>query len=77
MDKKWILSEAPFIPLRNLVVFPYTVVPLLVGRPKSIAAIEKALSSDKMIVVASQKNGFVEEPTPGDLFDVGVGVEII
>jgi len=42
MDKKWILSEAPFIPLRNLVVFPYTVVSLLVGRPKSIAAIEKA-----------------------------------
>ncbi len=77
MDKKWTLSNAPFVPLRNIVVFPYMVVPLLVGRPKSITAIEKALSSEKMIVVASQKNGLVEDPSPEDLFDVGVGAEII
>jgi ATP-dependent Lon protease len=77
MDKKWILKDAPFIPLRNLVVFPYMVVPLLVGRTKSITAIEKALATDKMIVVASQKNGLVEEPSPNDLFDFGVGAEII
>ncbi len=71
------VSEVPFIPLRNLVVFPYMMVPLLVGRAKSIAAIEKALSIDKMIVVASQKNGLVEDPEPDDMYEVGVSGEIL
>lgn len=71
------VSEVPFIPLRNLVVFPYMMVPLLVGRAKSIAAIEKALSIDKIIVVASQKNGLVEDPEPDDMYEVGVSGEIL
>jgi ATP-dependent Lon protease len=77
MQKNWNLTEAPFIPLRNLVVFPYTVVPLTVGRVKSVNAIEQALAHDKMIVIAAQKNGLVEDPEPDDVFDVGVGCEII
>ncbi len=77
MEKKWELTEAPFIPLRNIVIFPYMVIPLLVGRPKSIASIEKALTQGKMIVLATQKKGIVEEPTEKDIYDVGVGAEIL
>ncbi len=77
MDKTWNLSGAPFIPLRNIVVFPHTILPLNVGRTKSVNAIEQALSQGKMIVVSSQKNGVIEEPEPGDIYDVGVGCEII
>ncbi len=77
MEKKWELSEAPFIPLRNIVIFPYMVIPLLVGRPKSIASIEKALTQNKMIVLATQKKGIVEEPTEEDIYDIGVGAEIL
>ncbi|MGC9124991.1 MAG: endopeptidase La [Caldisericaceae bacterium] len=77
MDKNWNLAEAPFIPLRNVVLFPYTVVPLTVGRMRSVNAIEQALAHNKMIVVATQKNGLVEDPEPGDVYDVGVGCEIV
>jgi len=77
MEKNWNKKEAPFIPLRNIVVFPEMVVPLIVGRTKSVNAIEKAWSEDKLIVVATQKNGLVEDPLPQDIFNVGVGVEIL
>ena len=75
--KNWDMTEAPFIPLRNIVVFPYMVIPLLVGRQKSIASIEKALETNKRIVLATQKKGIVEEPTEGDVYSVGVGAEIL
>jgi ATP-dependent Lon protease len=77
MEKNWNLTEAPFIPLRNVVVFPYTVLPLTVGRTKSVNAIEQALAHDKMIVVATQKNGLIEDPEPDDIYDAGVGCEIV
>ncbi|BAL80851.1 endopeptidase La [Caldisericum exile] len=70
-------SYAPYFPLRGIVIFPHMVVPLIVGRPKSINAIEEALSTDKLIVVSTQKNGLIEEPEPKDVYDVGVGCEII
>ncbi len=75
--KNWDMTEAPFIPLRNIVVFPYMVIPLLVGRQKSIASIEKALETNKRIVLATQKKGIVEEPTENDVYSVGVGAEIL
>jgi ATP-dependent Lon protease len=75
--KNWDLTEAPFIPLRNIVVFPYMVIPLLVGRQKSIASIEKALESNKKIVLATQKKGIIEEPTEDDVYTIGVGAEIL
>ncbi len=77
MEKKWEKGSAPLIPLRNIVVFPYMVIPLLVGRPKSIASIEKSLTQGKMIVLATQKKGFIEEPTENDIYDIGVGAEIL
>lgn len=76
-ERKWQKNYAPYFPLRGIVVFPGMVVPLIVGRPKSINAIEEALSTDKLIIVSTQKNGLIEEPEPKDVYDVGVGCEII
>lgn len=77
MDKVWTKKIAPFVPLRNLVVFPGVVIPLIVGRQKSVNSIEKAWAEDKFIVVATQKNGLVEDPAPDEVYSVGVGVEIL
>ena len=51
-------SEAtvPFIPLRDIIIFPHMVVPLFVGRPKSIKAMEEAMNNNKSILLAAQKN---------------------
>jgi len=76
-ERKWEKSYAPYFPLRGIVIFPGMVVPLIVGRPKSINGIEEALSTDKLIVVSTQKNGLIEEPEPKDVYNVGVGCEII
>lgn len=76
-NRRWEKTYSPYFPLRGIVMFPGMVVPLIVGRPKSINAIEKALSEDKLIVVSSQKNGVIEDPEPNDVYDVGVGCEII
>ncbi|MEF3244436.1 MAG: endopeptidase La [Caldisericaceae bacterium] len=76
-NKRWEKAYSPYFPLRGIVMFPGMVVPLVVGRAKSINAIEKALSEDKLIVVSSQKNGLIEDPETEDVYDVGVGCEII
>ncbi|MGC9099858.1 MAG: endopeptidase La [Caldisericum sp.] len=76
-ERNWKKNYAPYFPLRGIVIFPGMVVPLIVGRPKSINAIEEALATDKLIVVSTQKNGLIEEPEPKDVYDVGVGCEII
>jgi ATP-dependent Lon protease len=63
----------PVLPLKNSVLFPHLLMPLAVGRPGSLAAIEAALTSeDKTIFVVAQRNAEVEEPAQGDLFGVGV-----
>jgi ATP-dependent Lon protease len=62
----------PVLPLKNSLLFPHLLMPLAVGRPASIAAIEAALTSeDKSIFVVAQRNAEVEEPTQSDLFTVG------
>ncbi|MGC8791563.1 MAG: LON peptidase substrate-binding domain-containing protein, partial [Desulfurella sp.] len=61
----------PVVPLRDMVVFPYMVTPLLVGREFSIKAIDEALSKDRIIFVVSQKNFEVNEPTPDQINTVG------
>lgn len=70
-------KSAPLIPIRNVVIFPNIVQPLTVGRTKSINAIEAALKKDRFIVVSTQKSEFVEDPKPEDLYNIGVGAEII
>ncbi|MEK6698033.1 MAG: endopeptidase La [Nitrospirota bacterium] len=67
--------KLPLLPIRDIVVFPYMVLPLFVGREMSIKAIEVALEGNRMIFLTSQKDINVENPTPSDLYSMGtVGV---
>lgn len=61
----------PVLPLRDMVVFPNMIVPLFVGRDKSIAALEEVMQTDKEIILVSQKNSDVENPTSDDIYKVG------
>lgn len=60
----------PLLPLRDVVVFPHMVIPLFVGRPKSIKALELAMESNKNILLVAQKVASKDDPEPGDLYDV-------
>lgn len=68
--------EIPILPLRGLLVFPYTVIHLDVGRKKSISAIEEAMLGNKEIFLATQKEAQTDEPTEKDIYDVGTVAEI-
>ncbi|MCK4556814.1 MAG: endopeptidase La [Candidatus Aminicenantes bacterium] len=71
-DKKLhVPKELPILMLRDIVVFPYMVIPLFVGREKSKNAIDYSLSSDRMILLLTQKNMEIEEPKRSDIYDVG------
>jgi ATP-dependent Lon protease len=61
----------PLLPLRDIIVFPHMVVPLFVGREKSISALEEAMNNDKEILLAAQKLAKTNEPAPEDIFAVG------
>jgi ATP-dependent Lon protease len=61
----------PLLPLRDVVVFPHMVIPLFVGRPKSIKALEVAMESGKHILLIAQKSAAKDDPTPEDLYDIG------
>ena len=63
--------DLPMLPLRDVVVFPHMVIPLFVGRPKSIKALESAMSSDRRIMLVAQKTAAKDEPEVADMFDVG------
>src|SRR5690348_9512093 len=67
----------PLLPLRDIIVFPYMVVPLFVGREKSINALDRAMAEDKEIVLAAQRKAKTNEPTPDDIFPVGTVGTII
>src|SRR6478736_9745675 len=70
-------DEIPVLPLRNTVLFPGVVIPITVGRDKSIKAVSDAYKADKLIGVISQKDSLVEEPTVSDLVDIGTIAKII
>ncbi len=67
----------PLVPLRDVVVFPHMVTPLLVGRPKSMAAVERAMQQDKLVVLATQKSSDKDSPQLSDLFQVGTLAQIL
>ena len=76
--KKIIMNETlPMLPLRDVVVYPQLVIPLFVGREKSIQAIEKANSGDKKIFLVAQKNADKDEPNVKDLYKVGTIATIL
>ena len=63
--------QLPLLPLRDVVVFPHMVIPLFVGRPKSIKALEMAMESGKSILLVAQKSAAKDEPDTSDLYAVG------
>ncbi|MDD3598895.1 MAG: endopeptidase La [Bacillota bacterium] len=75
-DTKQSAQTLPLLPLRGVVVFPRTTLPLEVGRDKSVVALEEAMSCGKLIVLAAQKVAKVNEPSPDDIYTVGTVSEI-
>lgn len=67
----------PVLPLRDIVVFPHMVVPLFVGREKSVRALEQVMKGDKQILLATQKNSADDEPQPSAIYDVGVVAKVL
>jgi ATP-dependent Lon protease len=76
-DAEPIPDEIPILPLRNTVLFPGVVIPITVGRDKSIKAVNDAYKADKLIGVLAQKDSNVEEPTVSDLEDIGTVAKIV
>lgn len=70
-------DELPLIPLRNMVVFPQMIVPLFIGRSKSVKALEDTLEKERLVVFASQKIEDIEEPSPDDICTIGTLAEIV
>ena len=64
-------STYPVLPLRDIVVFPHMIVPLFVGREKSINALEDVMQEDKQVFLATQKNAGVDDPSYDDVFEIG------
>ena len=70
-------DRLPVLPLRDVVVFPYAVMPLLVGRQASLAAVEAAAAGDRLLLLVTQRSGETEEPAAGDLYRHGVVARIL
>ncbi|MEP3115003.1 endopeptidase La [Nisaea sp.] len=64
-------SSFPVLPLRDIVVFPHMIVPLFVGRDKSVRALEDVMKDDKQILLVTQKNAADDDPSPDDIYTVG------
>lgn len=64
-------DKYPVLPLRDIVVFPHMIVPLFVGREKSVRALEDVMKDDKKILLVAQKNATQDDPEPSDIYDVG------
>ena len=76
-DDQLIPDEIPILPLRNTVLFPGVVIPITVGRDKSIKAVNDAYKKDKLIGVLAQKESSIEEPTVSDLENIGTVAKMI
>src|SRR5207249_261320 len=67
----------PVLPLRDIVVFPHMIVPLFVGREKSIKALEEVMRSDTFILLATQKNASDDDPAPGAIYEIGTLASVL
>ena len=67
----------PLLPLRDIIVFPHMVVPLFVGRPKSMQALEEAMAGDKQLLLAAQRRAKTDDPAADDIFSIGTVGHII
>jgi len=66
-----VLKDIPLLPLRDVVVYPHMVIPLFVGREKSIAALEAAMAADKQIMLVAQRNASDDDPGVDEIYKVG------
>ena len=69
--------DLPLLPLRDVVVFPHMVIPLFVGRPKSIKALESAMEAERRIMLVAQKAAAKDEPSTDDMFEMGCVATIL
>lgn len=69
--------ELPLLPLRDVVVYPHMVIPLFVGRDKSIRALEQAMATDKQILLVAQRNASEDEPAAGDIYEIGTVATVL
>jgi len=74
---KEIPKALPMLPVRDVVLFPAMVLPLAIGRDKSIRALEETMTSDRYIFVVTQKNLQIEDPSPNDIFQIGTVCEVL
>ena len=77
MTQNQATKTLPLLPLRELLVFPHTVVPLFVGREKSIRALDEAMSRNREIFLAAQKKSKTNDPTPDEIFEFGTVAQIL
>src|SRR6202453_5466500 len=71
------LDVYPVLPLRDIVVFPHMIVPLFVGREKSICALEEVMKNDALIMLATQKNASHEDPSPDSIYETGTLASVL
>ena len=77
-DEKIVVpNELPILPLRGTVLYPDLILPIMVGRKKSVKLIDDAMDSDRIIGVITQKRSEVEDPKEGDLYSYGVAALIL
>ena len=77
MNNKLDSQTLPVLPLRDIVVFPHMVVPLFVGRDKSVKALEKVMGKDKKIMLVTQKSASTDDPKKDDLFELGTIANVL
>ncbi len=70
-------ESVPVLPLRDVVIFPGMVTPLLVGRPRSLAALDEAMKGDRLLLVLTQRQMNIDDPAPKDLYEMGSVVKIL
>jgi len=75
--KSELIKNLPMIPLRDLVIFPSTLVPFIIGRSSSIQALERASGQDKMIYLSAQMDASLDNPRPLDIYSMGIVAKII
>ena len=75
VDEGFQLPESlPLLPVRDVVVFPYMILPLFVGREASLRAVETAMAGDRLIMLATQKDFREEDPTPDGIYNIGTAL---
>src|SRR5882762_6169862 len=71
------LLTLPMVPIRDVVLFPYMMIPFVIGRPASVKALELAFSGDKRIFLATQHDASVDDPKPNEIYSVGTLANIV